>query len=82
MCDCHRCRKHRCLKRKARKLKKEIKVLNKLLSKITINVKVVNNPKNINKNKLVNFDPDYTGANAGGGGGGGGGNNGVVTVTP
>jgi len=71
MCNCHRCRKIRCLKRKSRKLEEQNKMLLKLLSKIKVNVKIVNKPKNINKNLLVNFDPDYTEANAGGGGGGG-----------
>ncbi|MEC0093069.1 hypothetical protein [Paenibacillus macquariensis] len=49
-------------------------------SKVYFKVVIINKPKNINKNKLINIDPDFTAANAGGGGGGG--NNGAVTVTP
>ncbi|OAB48125.1 hypothetical protein PBAT_00320 [Paenibacillus antarcticus] len=67
MCHCHRCRKIRHLKRKSRRLKEENKMLMKLISKIKVNVKIINKPKNINKNLLVNIDPDFTEAYAGGG---------------
>ncbi|WP_157091279.1 hypothetical protein [Paenibacillus antarcticus] len=42
-------------------------MLMKLISKIKVNVKIINKPKNINKNLLVNIDPDFTEAYAGGG---------------
>ncbi|OAB39006.1 hypothetical protein PMSD_03470 [Paenibacillus macquariensis subsp. defensor] len=45
-------------------------------SKVYFKVSIINKPKNINKNKLINIDPDFTAANAGGGGAGGGGNSG------
>ncbi|OAB39005.1 hypothetical protein PMSD_03465 [Paenibacillus macquariensis subsp. defensor] len=44
-------------------------------SKVAVKVVIVNNPKNINKNKLINFDPDFTWSEAGGGGGNNGGGN-------
>lgn len=59
MCHCHRCKK-----RKSRRLEKQS---TKLTSKVRVNVKIINKPKNINKNKLINFDPDFTEAYAGGG---------------
>lgn len=66
MCHCHKCRKIRHLKRESRRLKEQNKLLIKLISKIKVNVKIVNKPKNINKNLLVNIDPDFTEAYAGG----------------
>ncbi|OAB48126.1 hypothetical protein [Paenibacillus antarcticus] len=58
MCHCHPCRR-----RKSRRVEKRS---TKLTSKVRVNVKITNKPKNINKNKLINFDPDFTEAYAGG----------------
>jgi len=52
MCNCRPCRR-----RKSRRVEKRSP---KLTSKVRVNVKIINNPKNINKNKLINFDPDFT----------------------
>jgi len=48
--------------------RREIKVVKK--SKASVRIYIRNNPKNINKNKLINFDPDFTEAYSGEGGGG------------
>jgi hypothetical protein len=29
-------------------------------TKVSVRTRIKNNPKNINKNKLINFDPDFT----------------------
>lgn len=63
MCDHYK--KYKKYKNKSIKLEKELKILTKLISKINIQVNIENNPKNINLNRLVNIDPDYTQAYAG-----------------
>lgn len=40
----------------------------KSVKKAKVSIRIQNNPKNINKNILINFDPDFTEAYSGEGG--------------
>ncbi|MEK4512678.1 hypothetical protein [Paenibacillus sp. FSL K6-2524] len=72
MCDHHK--KYRKVKRENRKLKQEIRVLNKLISKIDVHVNVFNKVEGGGGGKNVS-GLGYDGSSGGNTGGGGGGNN-------
>ncbi|WP_157091280.1 hypothetical protein [Paenibacillus antarcticus] len=48
-------------------MSREFKAVKK--TEVSVKTRIKNNPKNINKNKLINFDPDFTEAYSGEGGG-------------